>query len=570
MRQRTGTVVKKNISIIPANPEYDRSVRCQYKRLRVAAYCRVSTLQERQETSYEAQVNYYTEKINSNPEWIFAGIYADDGKSATMIRKRNDFQAMIDDCMAGKIDMVLTKSISRFARNTVDSLTNIRKLKEKNIAVFFEKEGINTMGDGGEMLITILSSQAQEESRNLSENVHWGYVRQFEKGIVYVNHKKFLGYTKDEEGNLVIVPEEAELVRRIFRLYLEGLSVFKIAELLTEEGISTVTGKKTWRASVIARMLVNEKYMGDALLQKTYTVDFLSKRRVKNNGIVPQYYIEGNHEAIIPRELFYKVQEEKARRADVYRQEKEKKNEIDSQIPTPKRGQRTAKAKLVSRGKYSSQYVLSDIMICKECGQLYRRQVWVNQGIKKPVWRCNSRLKSGTKRCKHSPTLEEKTLHEAIMEAVNSVVEGDGEFVDAFRENVIRILGSYSNHGETTEYDVQIDGLQKQMLALIEDSAKAECADEEFDKAYREIADQIKELKKKRANVIREKQLAEAYEQRVDGMGEYVKKTNYLKRQFDDALVRRLIKIIKVISSDKIEIQFHSGIVMTQRIDYYD
>ena len=515
-------------------------------------------------------MNYYTEKINSNTEWIFAGIYADDGKSATMIRKRNDFQAMIDDCMAGKIDMVLTKSISRFARNTVDSLTNIRKLKEKNIAVFFEKEGINTMGDGGEMLITILSSQAQEESRNLSENVHWGYVRQFEKGIVYVNHKKFLGYTKDEEGNLVIVPEEAELVRRIFRLYLEGLSVFKIAELLTEEGISTVTGKKTWRASVIARMLVNEKYMGDALLQKTYTVDFLSKRRVKNNGIVPQYYIEGNHEAIIPRELFYKVQEEKARRAAVYRQESEKKNEIDSQIPTPKRGHKTAKAKLVSRGKYSSQYVLSDIMICKECGQLYRRQVWVNQGIKKPVWRCNSRLKSGTKRCKHSPTLEEKTLHAAIMEAVNSVVEGDGEFVDAFRENVIRILGSYSNHVETTEYDVQIDGLQKQMLALIEDSAKAECADEEFDKAYREIADQIKELKKKRANVIREKQLAEAYEQRVDEMGEYVKKTNYLKRQFDDALVRRLIKIIKVINSDKIEIQFHSGIVMTQRIDYYD
>ena len=161
-------------------------------------------MQEQQETSYEAQVNYYTEKINSNPEWVFAGIYADDGKSATMTRKRNDFQAMIDDCMAGKIDMVITKSISRFARNTVDSLTHIRKLKAKNIAVYFEKENINTLGDGGEMLITILSSQAQEESRNLSENVHWGYVRQFENGVVYVNHNKFLGYTKDEEGNLIL------------------------------------------------------------------------------------------------------------------------------------------------------------------------------------------------------------------------------------------------------------------------------------------------------------------------------------------------------------------------------
>ena len=195
-RSRTATVVKKHISVIPPNPENSQGARTQYKRLRVAAYCRVSTQQEQQETSYEAQVSYYTEKISSNPEWILAGIYADDGKSATMIRKRNDFQSMIDDCMAGKIDMVITKSISRFARNTVDSLTNIRKLKAKNIAVFFEKENINTLGDGGEMLITILSSQAQEESRNLSENVHWGYVRQFENGVVYVNHNKFLGDRK--------------------------------------------------------------------------------------------------------------------------------------------------------------------------------------------------------------------------------------------------------------------------------------------------------------------------------------------------------------------------------------
>lgn len=225
-------------------------------------------MQEQQETSYEAQVNYYTEKINSNPEWVFAGIYADDGKSATMTRKRNDFQAMIDDCMAGKIDMVITKSISRFARNTVDSLTHIRKLKAKNIAVYFEKENINTLGDGGEMLITILSSQAQEESRNLSENVHWGYVRQFENGVVYVNHNKFLGYTKDEEGNLIIVPDEAKLVRRIFRLYLEGNSINKIAETLTKEGIRTVTGNTVWHATVISKMLMNEKYMGDALLQK--------------------------------------------------------------------------------------------------------------------------------------------------------------------------------------------------------------------------------------------------------------------------------------------------------------
>lgn len=536
--------------MIPANPEYGRNRHIQHKRLRVAAYCRVSTLQEQQETSYEAQVSYYTEKINSNPEWTCAGIYADDGKSATMIRKRNDFQSLIDDCMEGKIDMVITKSISRFARNTVDSLITIRKLKAKNIAVYFEKENINTLGDGGEMLITILSSQAQEESRNLSENVHWGYVRQFENGVVYVNHKKFLGYTKDEEGNLIIEPNEAKLVRKIFRLYLEGHSINGIAEILTKEGVQTVTGKTVWHSSVIAKMLMNEKYMGDALLQKTYTVDFLEKKRATNKGIVPQYYVEGNHEAIIPRELFYQVQEERARRANVYHP--------------------ASKGRAASRGKYSSKYVLADIMYCKECGQPFRRQVWVNSDKKKPVWRCYSRLKSGTKRCKHSPSLVEKELHEAIMEAVNSVVKDEGEFIDAFRDNVIRILGSYSDNVEPTEYDEELDRLQNQMLALIEDSAKAECADEEFDRSYREIADQIRILKQKRVKLVREKQLAEAYEQRVEEIGQYTRRASYLKRQFDDELVRRLIKAIYVINEDKIKIQFHSGIMMTQRINHDD
>ena len=294
---------KKNISVIPAAGTYDRHIRPQMKALRVAAYCRVSTLQEQQESSYEAQVSYYTEKIRGNPNWKLAGIYADDGKSATSTKKRSDFQAMIDDCMAGKIDMVLTKSISRFARNTVDALINIRKLKEKNIAVFFEKESINTLEGSGELLLTILSSQAQEESRNVSENCHWGIVRKFEDGKVIVNHSKFMGYTKDEDGNLVIVLEEAEVVRRIFRLFLEGNSSYRIKRILEADGVKTATGQTTWYATTIDKMLSNEKYMGDALLQKTYTVDFLTKKKVKNRGIVPQYYIEDDHEPIIPKEL---------------------------------------------------------------------------------------------------------------------------------------------------------------------------------------------------------------------------------------------------------------------------
>lgn len=538
--------VKKNISIIPATRGYDRTIRPQMKSMRVAAYCRVSTLQEQQETSYEAQVNYYTEKIENNPSWKLAGIYADDGKSATSTKNRSNFQAMIEDCMAGKIDMVITKSISRFARNTVDSLMNIRKLKEKNIAVFFEKEGINTLEGSGELLVTILSSQAQEESRNISENCHWGIVRKFESGKVIVNHSKFLGYTKDKDGNLVIIPEEADLVRRIFRLFLEGNSSYKIKRILEADGILTVTGKTVWQATVIDKMLSNEKYMGDALMQKTYTVDFLTKKKVINKSIVPQYYIADNHEAIIPKELYHRVQEEKARRGAIYRPASKK---VDA--PSIK-------------GKYSAKYVLSDIMVCAECGQPYRRQVWSKYGIKKAVWRCDNRLKHGSKRCKHSPTLKEDSLHEAIMTAINNVVEDQGEFVQAFRENVIRIIGSYSAQAEPTEYDEQIEQLQQGMMKLIEESAKTECADDTFDKEYRIIADEIKELRKKKAKVLQERHLAESYEQRLQEMSSYTKKINYLKREFDDDLVRRLLQTIRVISESKIEIQFQSGIVMRQ------
>lgn len=539
---------KKNISIIPATIQYDRRTKPQMKALRVAAYCRVSTLQEQQESSYEAQVSYYTEKITANANWTLAGIYADDGKSATNIRKRSDFQAMIDDCMRGKIDMVITKSISRFARNTVDALTYIRKLKEKNIPVFFEKESINTMEGSGELLLTILSSQAQEESRNISENCRWGITRKFEEGKVRVNHKKFLGYTKDQDGNLVIVPEEAEVVRRIFRLFLEGNSSYRIKRILEADGIKTVTGNTIWQASVIDKMLSNEKYMGDALLQKTYTVDFLSKKRVKNRGIVPQYYIEDDHEPIISKELFHQVQEEKTRRASIYK---------------PASRKRDAPQK----SKYSSKYVLSDIMVCAECGQPYRRQVWSKYGQKQAVWRCDNRLKHGSKRCKHSPTLKEKTLHEAIMTAINSVVDCNSEFVKQFRENIIRVIGNYSKSIQPNKYDTQIDELQQEMMNLIEESAKSQIEDVDFEKEYRIITDQLKELKQKKEKSIKEYHLADSYEQRVQDMEQYLKKMGYLKNEFDDELVRRLLKTVRVINQNKIEIHFLSGILMTQSLN---
>jgi hypothetical protein len=435
----------------------------------------------------------------------------------------------------------------------VDSLQNIRKLKEMNVAVFFEKEGVNTLEGTGELLITILSSQAQEESRNLSENTRWGLVRRFENGIVSVNHNKFLGYTKDKNSELVIVPEEAELVRRIFRLYLEGSSIIQITKILESEGITTVTGLIKWCPGVIEKMLSNEKYMGDVLQQKTYTIDFLTKKRVKNKGIVPQYYIEDDHEAIIPKELYYQVQEEKARRASLSKTVAARKTKQEKE-----------------KSKYSSKFALTDIMVCNECGQPYRRQIWSKYGQKSAVWRCENRLKNGTKNCKHSPTFKEDVLHEAIMTAINNVVENRGEFVGAFRENVIRVIGSYSTRNVPTEYDGQIEKLQGEMLALIEENAKQGSITEDFDEQYHRIAEQISDLKQKKLELVREQKMVENFQQRLDDMDACLKKTTCEVREFDNDLVRRLLQSIKALKDDLIEIQFKSGIVMNQRVSYFD
>lgn len=548
-------VAKKTVAIIPPQVKYDKHVRVEQKKLKVAAYCRVSTLLEQQEGSYEAQVDYYTEKINSNPNWKCAGIFADDGKSATQTKKRDDFNAMIDACMAGKVDLVLTKSVSRFARNTVDALQFIRKLKEKNIPVIFEKEGVNTMESGGELLITILSSQAQEESRNISENTRWGLTRRFENGIISVNHKKFLGYTKDEDGNLVVVPEEAVIVKRIFREYLEGSSILQIAKELEADGIKTVTGLDHWHPGTINNMLSNEKFCGDVCMQKTYTIDFLTKKKVKNEGYAPQYYIEDNHEAIIPKELFHQVQVEKARRAS-----------LNKAAVTRK----TNKAKK-EKSKYSSKYVLTDLMVCAECGHAYRRQTWSKYGKKSAVWRCEDRLKNGTSsKCKNSPTIKEEQLHDAIMNAINDVVENSGDFIETFRENVIRVIGNYSTEGITTEYDDQIDVLQKQMLKLIEDNAKQGAVSEDFDEAYRYISEQINELKKAKIKLVQAQKQAENYKQRVEALDKAMTTVNPRVREFDQELVKRLIQSIRVHKGMKVEIQFHSGIVMMQEVDYYE
>ena len=380
-----------NVMVIPAKRQVGNNIKKAEKpKLRVAAYCRVSTDSDEQATSYEAQIEHYTEYISKNPEWVLAGIFADDGITGTNTKKRDEFNRMIEECHAGNIDMIITKSISRFARNTLDCLKYIRELKDLNIPVFFEKESINTMDAKGEVLLTIMASLAQQESQSLSQNVKLGIQYRYQQGKVQINHNRFLGYTKDADGNLVIEPEQAEIVRRIYREYLQGLSMDKIAAGLEADGILTGAGKTKWHTSTINKILRNEKYIGDALLQKTYTTDFLTKKRIKNNGTVPQYYVEGDHEPIIPKDIFLLVQEELVRRRVVH---------------TSNNGKRHC---------YSCKHCFSQIVICGECGEFFRRVHWNNRGCKSIVWRCLGRLEPTGEEC-HARTVNETILENVVV-----------------------------------------------------------------------------------------------------------------------------------------------------------
>lgn len=398
------------------------------QRLRVAAYCRVSTDMEEQESSYKAQVRHYTEYIQGNPAWELAGIYADEGISGTDTKKREEFNRMMDNCTAGKIDLIITKSISRFARNTVDCLRCIRKLKAQHIAVYFEKENINTLDAKGEVLITIMASLAQQESQSISQNVKMGIHYQFQQGKVRLNHSCFLGYTKDSSGNLIVVQEEAEIVRRIFREFLAGKSTRKIALDLTRDGIPTATGRRKWHDSTIRSMLRNEKYMGDVLLQKTFTVDFLTKKKVKNLGELPQYYVENSHEPIISREIFQQAQGEFLRREHLC-------------------------SASGMREVHSCKYALSGRMICSCCGSSYRR-MRSNTPTQNTIWRCKMHLKS--KDACPGRSVKENEVHTAILYALNSLASEKADFER--RENILL--------KDISSLQTEIDSISQTILAL--------------------------------------------------------------------------------------------------------
>ena len=417
---------------------------------------------------------------------------------------------MIQDALAGKIDMILTKSVSRFARNTVDSLVTIRKLKEKNVAVVFEKEGINTLEGTGEILITILSSLAQEESRNISENIRWGVVRKFEKGKVIVNCTKFMGYTKNEDGDLVIVPEEAEIVKLIFRLYLEGYSTGKIAKHLEEQGIKTATGQDKWHSTVIDKMLRNEKYMGDALLQKTITTDYIEKIRIKNDGTVPQYYVKDSQEPIIARDIFAQVQEEMIRRANLTSGKDGKKKRI-----------------------YSSKYALSNICTCTKCGDIYRRIVWNNRGKKSTVWRCCTRVENGPFACDAS-TVQESELQNATVKAINQLLSCSDRMMRILKDNIETALAD-DNSDEIEKVNVILKKKQKELVKL----AHAK-------KDYTALVDEIDNLREEKQKLLVQRAETEGVKKRIAELTDFLQDADQELSEYDEGMVRKYIEQIKV------------------------
>ena len=401
----------KNVRIIPPLPK-------ENKKLKVAAYCRVSTSGPAQLRSLDIQIKTYTNMIRSHPNWIYAGVFY-DVESGLRRNGRSELDKMLKKASKGKIDYIITKSISRVSRDTLEVLKIIRFLRERGINMHFETEALDSINVDKEFEITLRGMLAQDESRNTSENIQWGFQRKFEKGDIFTKYKNFMGYTC-VDGEIVIVPEQAEIVSKIFDLYLQGLSLGRIRAYLESHKIKTVTGKDIWDTKTIQRMLKNEKYKGDTMLQKTFTEDFMTGKKSKNIGQRDRYYVKDSHPAIISEEVFHKVQEEMARRAGIVRKE-------DGTVEG-------------SGGKYNGKYLLGNLLVCGDCGASYRRRT--ERG--KVVWRCATRIEKGKEACSNSPTLDEGWVKKVLSEMAckgdiydERVIRNRIDKIRVFKENIL-------------------------------------------------------------------------------------------------------------------------------------
>ena len=528
---------ERRVRVIPAMKKEKQAPAGQTQgRKRVAAYCRVSTDTEEQLNSYAAQKAYYTQLIEENPEWEMAGVFADEGLSGTGTKKRVQFNRMIAACKRGRIDVILTKSLSRFARNTVDCLETVRVLKAQGIGVIFEKENINTLTESSEFLITLFSGFAQAESESLSRNVSWGIQKSMEAGKATFHYDRLLGYRKGADGSPEIDPEEAQTVKIIYRRYLEGASLGKIQQELEADAVPTAKAIKGWSRQVIQNILTNEKYIGDVLLQKSFVADCISKKVKKNQGERPMYYVENHHPAIISKDIFHRVKEEMTRRAS--------KRKI------------LQKSGKTEQGKYSAKYALSERLVCGECGSPYKRCTWVKKGEKQIVWRCVSRLEFGTKHCHNSPTIREEQIHNAIVAALNEFAVNREEMIETASEiaSLVKTQEGETDGVSLMELRRRLDALTAEQTLLLDQIL------EDMDNPV--LNTQLKNLASKKQEIL--KQIEEIREQatrqanqesRMAELREWLEQETIEFTDYDDTITRRLVERITVTNLQTIRVK---------------
>lgn len=518
----------RNVTTIPATiSRFSATPINQIRKRKTAGYARVSTDSDEQFTSYEAQIDYYTNYIKNRDDWEFVGVYTDEGITGTNTKHREGFKKMISDALEGKIDLIVTKSVSRFARNTVDSLTTVRQLKEKGIEVYFEKENIWTLDSKGELLITIMSSLAQEEARSISENCTWGQRKRFADGKVSVAFGNFLGYDRGEDGNLVVNEEQAVIVRRIYGMFLKGYTPYAIAKQLTSEGILSPGGKEKWGAGVIKSILTNEKYKGDALLQKSYTVDFLTKKKKVNEGEIPQYYVQNNHQAIIEPAVFDMVQKQMALRHS-------------------------------GRNRQSCASIFSSKIKCGDCGSWYGSKVWhSNDKYRRVVWQCNHKFDSG-KKCS-TPHLDEETIKELFVKAVNILCTEKDEIIANFNAIKDEYFDTASLETEQAQLQDEMNVVAELIQQCINENARVALDQAEYQLRYNGLVerfDKAKERLETVSNAIMEKQ---AQREQTERFLSDLERQSGMLTQFDEDLWYSLIKYVTVFNKEDIRFTFKDG-----------
>lgn len=533
--------LNRKMRIIPAKTRQEfvqQTTGIEVPKLRVTPYARVSTEHEEQESSYNAQVEHFEQLLARHTEWELVDIYADPGLSGKNVKRKN-FQRLMEDCENGKVDMIITKSVSRFARNTLDCVHCVRHLREKGIKVYFEKENLDTLQENREFVLTLLASLAEEESRSLSTNIRWSVKKRFQEGQLIMNTANFLGYQKDKENNLHIVPEEAVIVKRIYRQFLDGYSLQKIANELMNEKIPSPSGKEIWYVGTIQSILKNEKYKGDCILQKTYLPDFLSPRRVKNEGQATSYYVEDHHPAIIAEETFEMVQ-----------QEFKKRNELRA-------------ARQTGKGKYSGKYLFSGLIICGECGETYRRHQQYYKTKIYNIWVCKRHENTGKNSCPAKP-IRETALEQGFVRALNEVIENKEELLKNLQTAaVITIDDSCEEY--VKEIDKEIEEKQTQVVELLLGKQGEELTEEEYQKQGRKLQYRIDELKVKREEAIREQSKVQLAQYRAEAVKELLK-TGKILEEFDADLVKSLVKQIKVLPEKEVEFEFECGIKVRKSV----